>query len=114
MWPYLPKQCDCSEDPTNPGTVCNHTGLTADNIAYTGPDLTCTGIVHGMPVKDVIQQLDYYLCSIEIAQHFLTYIQTHSQEFPEFTTLINGAIDCETILACGPTPPTTTTTTNPE
>lgn len=111
MWPYLPKQCDCSEDPTNPGTVCNHTGLRADDIAYTGPDLTCTGIFHGMPVKDAIQQLDYYLCSVELAQHFLTYIQTHSQEFPEFTTLINGVINCARIIECGPPITTTTTTT---
>lgn len=111
MWPFLPKECNCTETPNNPGTSCNHTGLTASDLIYEGVAGECSGITPGMTASDILQQLSYFLCSIELTQYLLDLIQENPEEYPEFIELVNGAINCETIYACGPVPTTTTTTT---
>jgi len=62
-------------------------------------------------MSEVLQRLDYYVCGIGFTQQVLDIIQENPQEFNEFITLVNGAINCETINACGPVPTTTTTST---
>ena len=111
MWKYLNKDCNCNTTPTNPGVVCNHDGLKANDLVYKGTDVPCSGIYNGMPVSEVLQQMDYYLCSLEFTQLVLTTIQENTERFSEFITLVNGVINCETIGACG-NPPSTTTTTS--
>ena len=111
MWKYLNKDCNCNTTPTNPGVVCNHDGLKANELIYRGLDVACSGIYNGMTVAEVLQQIDYYLCSLEFTQQVLDIIQDNPQEFNDFITLVNGAINCETITSCG-NPPSTTTTTS--
>jgi hypothetical protein len=108
MWPVLPKKCDCPETPTNTGTSCNHSGLTTNDLIYDGPNGVCSNVTTGMTVTEAFQQLDYFICSIELTQHILDLIQNNPNLFPNFNTLVNGAINCSTIIACGP-PPTCTT-----
>lgn len=112
MWPFFPKKCNCSETPTNPGKTCNESKLVGGDVIYQGPDVECAGIYNGMLVSEVLQQMDYYLCSLEFTQQVLDVIQDNPQEFNDFITLVNGVINCETINACGLTPTTTTSTTN--
>jgi hypothetical protein len=64
-----------------------------------------------MTASEILQQLSYFLCSIELTQYILDLIQDNPEEYPEFIELVNGVISCETIDACGPVPTTTTTTT---
>lgn len=111
MWPFLPKKCNCTETPNNPGTNCNHSGLTASDLIYDGIVGECSGITPGMTVSEILQQLSYFLCSVELTQYILDIIQDNPEEFPEFIQLVNGVISCETIDACGPIPTTTTSTT---
>jgi hypothetical protein len=111
MWPFLPKKCNCTETPNNPGTSCNHSGLTSSDLIYEGIAGECSGITPGMTASEILQQLSYFLCSIELTQYILNFIEDNPEEFPEFIELVNGVISCETIDACGPVPTTTTTTT---
>jgi hypothetical protein len=111
MWPFLPKKCNCTETPNNPGTSCNHSGLTSSDLIYEGIAGECSGITPGMTASEILQQLSYFLCSIELTQYILDLIQDNPEEYPEFIELVNGVISCETIDACGPVPTTTTTTT---
>jgi hypothetical protein len=112
MWPFLPKKCDCSETPTNPGTSCNPSGLTTNDLVYDGSAGVCSNVATGMTASEAFQQLDYFLCSIELTQYILNQIENNPEEYPEFITLVNGAINCSTIDDCGPPPPPTTTTTS--
>lgn len=112
MWKYLNKDCNCNTTPTNPGVVCNHDGLKANELIYRGLDVACSGIYNGMTVAEVLQQIDYYLCSLEFTQQVLDIIQDNPQEFNDFIILVNGAINCETITSCGHPPSTTTTTSS--
>jgi hypothetical protein len=111
MWPFLPKKCNCPTTPTNPNTNCNHNGLYAKDLVYQGVDIPCAEIYSGMDMSEVLQRLDYYVCGIGFTQQVLDIIQENPQEFNDFIVLVNGAINCETINACGPVPTTTTTST---
>lgn len=112
MWPFFPKKCNCPETPTNPGTNCNHNGLFAKDLIYQGEDIPCAEIYSGMNISEVLQRMDYYLCGLEFTQQVLNIIEENPQEFNEFITLVNGAINCETINECGPVPTTTTTSSS--
>jgi hypothetical protein len=126
MWPFLPKKCDCPNTPTNPGTSCDHSGLTTNDLIYNGPNGVCSNVTTEMTVTEAFQQLDYFLCSVAFTQYLLDLIQNNPNLFPNFITLVNGAINCSTIIACGPPPidctftgsvnqvpdPTTTTTSS--
>lgn len=110
MWPFLPKKCDCSTTPTNPVTICNENALVTNDFVYNGANSTCMDVQHNDTLTTIIQKYDYYLCSGNFATQILTTIQNNIELFPNFTTLVNGSIDCETISACGPSTTTTTTT----
>jgi len=113
MWKFLPSDCNCNETPTNPNSsVCNHNGLTTDDLVYDGENLSCSGINNQDNISVAFQELDYFICGIELTQHILDMIQDNPQEYSEFIAIINGAINCETIIQCGPPPPSTTTTTS--
>ncbi len=112
MWPFFPKKCNCPSTPTNPNINCNHEGLTASDLVYQGEDIPCAEIYSGMDMSEVLQRIDYYLCGLEFTQQVLNIIEENPQEFNEFITLVNGAINCETINDCGPVPTTTTTSSS--
>ena len=111
MWPFLPKKCNCPETPTNPGTSCNHSGLTTNGLIYDGANGACSNVTTGMTVSEAFQQLDYFICSTEFTQYILNEIENNPQDYSDFIELINDAINCNTIIECGP-PPTTTTTSS--
>lgn len=112
MWPFLPKKCDCPETPTNQGTSCDHNGLTTNDLIYDGPNGVCSHVTTGMTATEAFQQLDYFICSVELTQYILDLIQNNPNLFPNFNTLVNGAINCNTINNCGPRPTTTTTSSS--
>jgi hypothetical protein len=112
MWPFLPKKCDCDETPTNPATPCNENLQVASDYVYDGEDLPCIGVKHGDDLTTAIQEIDYHLCSRAFTEYVLTYIENNIEVFPEFIELVNGAINCETIQACGPSTSTTTSTSS--
>jgi len=104
MWPFLSKKCNCSQTPTNPGTSCNHSGLTTNDLIYDGSDGVCSNVTTGMTATDAFQQLDYFICSVEFTQYILDLIQNNPTLFPGFISLVNGAVNCNTIIDCGPRP----------
>ena len=104
MWPYLPKECT-TPVPTNPGTACNE-GTLANNFIYKGIDLSCLGVINNTNLTQTLQQIDIVLCSTQFTQYILNSIQASPQNYTEFITLINDAVNCSTVLGC-----TTTTTT---
>lgn len=108
MWPFLPKKCDCAETPTNPATPCNENLQVASDYVYNGEDLSCIGVNQGDDLTTALQKIDYYLCSREFTEYFLTYVENNIVLFTEFIELVNGVINCETIQACGPSTTTTT------
>jgi hypothetical protein len=69
MWPFLSKKCNCSATPTNPGTSCDHSGTTTNDLIYNGADGVCSNITAEMTVTEAFQQLDYFLCSIDFTQY---------------------------------------------
>lgn len=112
MWPHLPKKCNCSETPNNEQLKCNHEGLTTNDIAYTGDDLLCTGIESGDRITEVVQILDYYICSDLFAQHFLNSLSDNIEEFPTFVELVNNSIDCDVVNFCLTSTTTSTSSTS--
>jgi hypothetical protein len=108
MWPFLPKKCNCSETPTNPVTLCDENLQASSDYVYNESDLSCIGINQGDDLTTAIQKIDYYLCSREFTEYFLTYVETNIVLFTEFIELVNGAINCQTIQACGSSTTTTT------
>lgn len=110
MWPFLPKKCNCPDEPTNPGKVCDHKGLTTNDVAYNGPDLLCTGIEQGDSVSVALQILDNYLCGTGFTEHFLATLEATPNEV--FIYLVNQALDCEVINICATSSTTTSTSTS--
>lgn len=113
MWSYLNKECNCPTTPTNivENPTCNDYTLTSDMFIYDGDLFDCAGIEKQDDVSTVLQKIDYYLCSLQYAQHFITQIENNNILWEEFITRVNNAINCETITECGNPPITTTTTT---
>lgn len=109
MWPVLPKDCNCTETASNPGAVCNAL-YTSNQFFYNGINSICNDLQNGDDLSVAIQKLENFLCSIEVTQVFLTYLEENIEEFPEFITLVNDALTCQTITNCFI--PTTTTTTS--
>jgi len=110
MWPILPKDCDCEETASNQGSVC--TALYKSNdFFYNGVNSICNDLQNGDDISVVIQKLENFLCSAEVSQVFLTYLEENIEEFPEFVTLVNDALVCETVVNCF-TPTTTTTSSS--
>lgn len=110
MWPVLPKDCNCTETASNQGAVC--TALyTTNQFFYNGINSICNDLQNGDDISIAIQKLENFLCSVEVAQVFLTYLEENIEEFPEFITLVNDALVCETVVNCF-TPTTTTTTSS--
>jgi hypothetical protein len=110
MWPVLPKDCNCTETASNTGAVCNAL-YTSNQFFYNGINSICNDLQNGDDLSVVIQKLENFLCSIEVTQVFLTYLEENIEEFPEFVTLVNTSIACETIENCF-TPTTTTTSSS--
>jgi len=108
MWPYLPKKCNCSETPTNPGTVCT-CELNSSQYAYYGEVFSCIDIQPGDSLTIIIQKLENYFCGIGYTQSLLNIIQENPQNFTELITLINDNIDCSVINDCIYTTTTTST-----
>lgn len=100
MWSHLLKKCDCEEDPTNPGTVCDHNGLTTDDVIYLGASLNCLNIPGNVTVSEALQILNEYVCSPAFTGFLLDLIQINPGEYESFIAFINSIINCETINNC--------------
>lgn len=109
MWSILLKDCNCIETASNQGSVC--TALyNSNDFFYNGVNSICNDLQNGDDISVVIQKLENFLCSVEVTQVFLTYLEENIEEFPEFITLVNDALVCETVVNC--LAPTTTTTSS--
>lgn len=111
MWPYIPKKCNCSEDPTNPNIPCKHSGLTTNDFAYQGDNLSCTQINKQDNLSVSIQKIEQFMCNGKAISNILTQIQNNLSSYPEFVDLVTGVFNCEQVTDCGPAPSTTTSTT---
>jgi hypothetical protein len=109
MWSTLLKDCNCIETPSNQGVVCN-AAYTSDQFFYNGISAICMDLQNGDDITTAIQKLENFLCSLEVTQVFLTYLEDNLEQFPEFITLVNDALTCQTITNCFI--PTTTTTSS--
>lgn len=96
----LPKDCNCNETPNHQGEVCNNTAHITDEFFYNGENSSCTELENHDDITTAIQKIDNFLCSIEVAKQVLTYIENNINEFPDFVTLVNDALACETIVNC--------------
>ena len=113
MWPLIPKKCNCENTGTNTSenAICNHCGLTTNDLVYTGANTECTQVNTGDTVSVAFQKIDYFICGGALAQQILDQLQNNIEEYPDFITLVNGVVSCDVINACGEPPTTTTTTT---
>lgn len=113
MWPLIPKKCNCENTGTNTSenAICNHCGLTTNDLVYTGANTECTQVNTGDTVSVAFQKIDYFICGGGLAQQILNQLQNNIEEYPDFITLVNGVVSCDVINACGEPPTTTTTTT---
>jgi hypothetical protein len=96
----LPKDCNCNETSTNQGEVCNNAAHTTDEFFYNGPNSSCTELQNHDDITTTIQKIENFLCSVEVTQQVLTYIENNIEEFPDFITLVNDALTCQTISNC--------------
>jgi hypothetical protein len=109
MWSTLLKDCNCIETTSNQGVVCNAV-YNSDQFFYNGISAICMDLQNGDDITTAIQKLENFLCSLEVTQVFLTYLEDNLEQFPEFITLVNDALTCQTITNCFN--PTTTTTSS--
>lgn len=103
----------CPENTTNCGCENNPCGckISSDDIAYQGPDLSCTGIETCDSMTVAIQKLNDYACSIDLVQNIITNITNNISLYNQFVTIVNQSVDCNTVFDCLDTTTTTTTTT---
>jgi hypothetical protein len=109
MWSTLLKDCNCIETTSNQGVVCNAV-YNSDQFFYNGISAICMDLQNGDDITTAIQKLENFLCSLEVTQVFLTYLEDNLEQFPEFITLVNDALTCQTVTNCFN--PTTTTTSS--
>lgn len=110
MFKFLKKFC--KKKNTVVGKTCDNVEFNTNEFSYQGPTLTCLNIPQGTPLTEVFQMIDNYLCSTEFTIEILNYIENNIEENTEFVEIINGLINCETILECvGQTTSSTTTLT---
>jgi hypothetical protein len=100
---------NCNNNGTNP---CNKKEST-DNINYVGPNLSCTGVETCDTLTQAIEKINNFICSEAMVQQVITNITNNIEIYNQFVEIVNVAVSCETIWACG-LPPTTTTTTTSE
>jgi hypothetical protein len=96
----LPQDCNCSETSTNQGEVCTNSAYTTDEFFYNGPNSSCTELQNHDDITTAIQKLENFLCSVEVTQQVLTYIENNIEEFSDFITLVNDVLTCQTISNC--------------
>jgi len=99
---------NCNNNNTNP---CNKKEST-DNIAYVGPNLSCTGVETCDTLTQAIEKINNFICSEAMVQQVIINITNNVEIYNLFVEIVNVAVSCETIWACGLPPTTTTTTTN--
>jgi hypothetical protein len=110
MWPLIPKDCNCSEEASNEGVVCDKPHFTGD-FYFDGISSICNDLQNGDDITVAIQKLQNFLCSVELTEYFLTYIQNNLESFQDFIILINNQINCQTITNCYTTTTSTSSTT---
>lgn len=110
MWKFFKQFCKCNTTPTNTSNsnVCSD-GLSTNDYQYTGPDLTCTNINNGDSLTVAFQKISHFLCSREFTSQVIETITDNINEYPEFITILNNSVECDTITNCL----TTTTTIAP-
>lgn len=87
-----------------------------DDVAYTGPNLTCTGIETCDNLTTIITKINNFICGPEFVQTVINNIINNTVLYNQFTTIVNEVVECDTVLDClttttTTTAPTTTTTT---
>lgn len=87
------KPCGCED------TECG-CAINANEIAYVGPTLTCTGIKNCDKLDDIITMFDTLLCSDEFIQMLINNILNNEDLYNQFVTIINDSINCETVQSC--------------
>lgn len=100
--------CNCHT--AFPFSTCNPS-IASSLVYYSGPNLPCSGIINKDTLTVVIQKIDSQLCGENLVNNVFNEILNNAELYQQFVDLVNGAIDCSTILACLTT--TTTTTAIP-
>lgn len=101
----------CPENTTNCGCTNSPCGckISSDDVAYQGPDLSCTGINNCDTLTTVIQKIDDFICGPDMVQTIIYNIENNTSLFNQFVTIVNRSVDCDTIFNCLETTTTTTT-----
>jgi hypothetical protein len=92
---------------TNP---CNKKEST-DEVAYVGPNLSCTGVSTCDTLTQAIQKINDFICSEAMVQQIIFNITNNIEIYNQFVEIVNVSVSCETIWGCETT--TTTTTSKP-
>jgi hypothetical protein len=114
MIPFI--YCDCNGNcyPSNPGNNNNCKCKPAKEVFYSGTPLLCSGINPKDTIDVALQKIDSKLCGVALVNNVFTAILSNPTLYQEFVDLVNGAIECQTIIDCLPTTTTTTTCFNPD
>jgi hypothetical protein len=100
--------CNCTETEN----VCGCCKYSAEDVAYVGPTLPCSGIENCDPLPEALAKMDEYICSVELAQTIISYITNNVEIYNQFVSIVNNSVNCETVLECLTTTTTTTCACN--
>lgn len=94
--------CGCENNPCG----CK---ISSDDVAYQGPDLSCTGINNCDTLTTAIEKIDEFICGPGMVETIIYNIQNNISLYNQFATIVNQSVDCATIFDCLETTTTTTT-----
>jgi hypothetical protein len=95
----------------NPQTNPCGCGTSTDEVIYSGPNLSCTGVQTCDTLTNAVSTIGEFLCSVEIVQIVINNITNNISLYNQFTTIVNNTVDCQTVWDCIESNTTTTTTT---
>lgn len=101
--------CNCHT--AFPFSTCNPS-IASSLVYYSGPNLPCSGINNKDSITIAIQKIDAQLCGENLVNNVFSAILNDAELYQQFVDLVNGAIDCSTILACLTTTTTTSSTSS--
>jgi hypothetical protein len=95
----------------NPQTNPCGCGTSTDEVIYSGPNLSCTGVQTCDSLTTAVSTIGEFLCSVEIVQIVINNITNNISLYNQFTTIVNNTVDCQTVWDCIESNTTTTTST---
>jgi hypothetical protein len=101
-------KCNCSCNCTESIDVCGCCKYSAEDVAYVGPTLECTGVENCDPLPEALVKIDEYICGLDLVQNVINYITNNVEIYQQFVTIVNNSINCETVADCITTTTTTT------